>query len=165
MRLLAFLAMFFFTCAGHTEEISKTRISPNIYDATVEPLLVDIKTILNVDLPNGKPDVFIAPLSEIQKAYCEHDRACNVAAITNRETGDIIMTTGFIPNNLISVSILFHELVHWVQVKNGMFINETECMFWAKSEMHAYQAQSKFIEKNGGRPFDVPDLTVQCKQK
>ena len=165
MRLLAFLAMFFFACAGHTQEITKTRISQNIYDATVEPLLSEIRQILNTDLPDGKPDVFIAPISEIQRVYCEPNTSCNVAAITNRETGDIIMTTGFIPNNLISVSILFHELVHWVQVKKGMFKDEPECLFWAKSEMHAYKAQSKFIEKNGGRPFEVPDLTEQCKRK
>lgn len=165
MRTIAFLALVFFTCVGHTEEISKVRISQNIYDATVLPLLNDLKTILDTDLPDKNPEVYIASIEEIQKAYCASDIPCNVAAITNRNTGVIIMTTGFIPNNLISVSILFHELVHWVQVKKGMFKDEPECLFWAKSEMHAYKAQSKFIEKNGGRPFDVPDLTKKCTQK
>lgn len=163
MRTLAFLALFFFTCAGHTQEITKTRMSQNIYDATVKNLLDDVRLILDTELPSEPPEIFIAPISEIQEAYCEEKTYCNVAAVTDRKTGEIIMSTGFIPNNLISVSILFHELIHWVQVKKGMFKNESECMFWAKSEMHAYQAQSRFIAKYDGKGFEVPNLTEQCK--
>jgi hypothetical protein len=163
MRILAFLALFFFTCAGYSQEITKIKISQNIYDATVKYLLEDVRLILDTDLPSEQPEIYIAPITAIQDAYCEEKRHCNVAAVTDRKTGEIVMSTGFIPNNLISVSILFHELVHWVQVKKGMFKNESECMLWAKSEMHAYQAQSKFVAKYDGKGFEVPDLTEQCK--
>jgi len=163
MRLFTLLILLLLASVGHAQEITKTKLSQNTYDVTVRYLLEDIKQILETDLPDEQPEIYIASITDIQRAYCDEKQNCNVAAITDRKTGEIVVSTAFIPNNLISVSILFHELVHWVQVKKGMFKDETECMFWAKSEMHAYQAQSKFVAKYDGKGFVVPDLTGQCK--
>lgn len=163
MKHILTLLMLFFVSTGHAQEITKTELPKIIYDNTVEQLLRDVKEILDVELPDEKPKIYVASIEQIRNVYCEEKTHCNVGAITDRTNGDIILNVGFLPNNLYTVSILFHELVHWVQVKNKMFENETECMFWAKSEMHAYQAQSKFIEKNGGRPFEISDLTLECQ--
>ena len=103
---------------------------------------MDVEKILKVKAPNEKPKIMVAPREKIKELYCEDLNKCNVVAVTNRETGEIIVSEGFIPNNAFSVSILFHELVHWFQVKHKMFTTESDCLNWSKAEIHAYKAQA-----------------------
>jgi hypothetical protein len=161
MRFFTLLIGIIFIPMSHAQNITNTNLSP-LYDSLVDSLIVDAEKILKVKAPNEKPKILVAPREKIKELYCEGLTKCNVVAVTNRETGEIIVSEGFSPNNAISVSILFHELVHWFQVKHKMFISETDCLNWSNAEMHAYTAQSVWLESLGLKGFKVPDLTTQC---
>lgn len=148
---------------SHSHDLYEKPISPIMYENVIIPLLREIEPISGVKLPDSMPNVFVASRRAIEKAYCKGEESCNVAAITDDKTGDIILSPALLQLNLFTVSVIFHELVHWAQVKNNMFVETDECVHWAKSEMHAYNAQSKFLMKHGVRGLDVPDLLTQCK--
>lgn len=163
MRLIILLAVLVVGPASHAYEINKREMPKPIYEAVVGTLLPELSQILNMPLPADPPKISIASAQEIQKAYCKEDESCSVAAITNRDTGEIVLHEGFIPNNLFSVSILVHELVHWVQVKNQWFADQKDCDKWAMQEMQAYHVQAQWLSKHGHPGFHVPNLRAQCK--
>lgn len=137
---------------------------PAIYQAIVNSLLVDLTHIMATPLPEGVPEINLASYDQIRSAYCDQKTQCSaIAAITNRTTGEIIMNESFIPNNLFAVSILFHELVHWVQVKKQWFNDLPDCQRWAQQEMQAYRAQAIWLREHGHPGFDVPNLLEQCQ--
>lgn len=163
MRLIFTLALLAVGLAGHAEEINKSGLLKPIHEQTVTNLLPDLAEILGEPLPDERPVVTLASRDEIQRAYCIEGAACGVAAITNRDTGEIVLHEGFMPNSLFSVSILFHEMVHWVQVKRKKYRDLPDCERWATMEMEAYTAQAQFLRKHGHRGFEVPNLMHQCQ--
>jgi riboflavin synthase len=149
---------------SQAEDISRTPVPPMFYQAVIEPLIPEVTAITRLPVPPDMPNVYMASRQSIEQAYCgnaKHD--CHVAAITDDKTADIVISPALLQVNLFTASVIFHELVHWAQVKNHMFTDEADCAHWAKSEMHAYTAQSRFLESHGGRGFAVPDLLAQCR--
>lgn len=140
---------------------------PDIYYANViAPLLPVVEEITRLPVPlnHELPVVYLAPREYIEKLYCGPKTAyCGVAAVTDEQTGEITLSSGLSPGNLLGISVIFHELVHWAQIKNHLFDDEADCAHWAKREMHAYTAQSRFLESHGHRGFSVPDLLSSCR--
>lgn len=130
----------------------------------VDNLLEDMKTILQISLPLERPTIYLTNREQIMEAYCEAKYRCNVVAVTDNKTGVIYLDAKTELNNIYSVSVLYHELVHFVQIKNNMFNNLDDCNRWAASEMHAYKAQSDWLIYHNMRGFKVPDLSQQCKK-
>lgn len=129
----------------------------------VDGLLDEIQLLLDLKIPTERPLIFLTSKEEIVKSYCDTTDKCNVVAVTDNKTGIIYLDAMMEFNNVYNVSILYHELVHFVQIKNNMFSNLTDCKKWAASEMHAYKAQSDWLIYHNVRGFKVPDLSVQCK--
>lgn len=158
--LLGVLAAF----GSQARDLEKNPLPPIMYENLVIPLLSEVTAITGLSLPDERPKVYLASRHAIEEAYCSEERKdCHVAAITDDDTGDIFLSPVLLQINVLTASVIFHELVHWAQIKNKMFVNEPSCLHWAKSEMHAYGAQSKFLEKHTGNGFEVPDLLSQCK--
>lgn len=134
-----------------------------LHQAMIQNLLPELQEVLAEPLPQEQPLISLAPAEELQRLYCADNTACGVAAVTNRETGEIILQDSFIPNTLFAVSIVFHELVHWVQVKKNKYRALDDCHRWAMMEMEAYHAQARFLQRHGHRGFSVPNLTHQCQ--
>lgn len=167
MRIFITLVLLVLSSTGHTQQdikMTKIPLNPVLYNAMVEPMVKDLEKLLNIDLGPDRPKIYMAPREQIAEAYCEGNTNCSVAAVTDRRTGEIYMTLGFAPNNLMMSSILFHEIVHWAQVKNGWWKNDPDCVRWAKQEMQGYRLQSVWLVMNGGRAFEIPNLMDQCKK-
>jgi len=137
--------------------------APPAFDSLISLLLDDIRTILSISITSENPSVYFADNREIAEAYCRPNEQCNVVAITDEKTGVIYITSGLELNNPYNVSILFHELVHFVQVKNKMFDNLDGCERWAAAEHHAYSAQSNWLRHNNLPGFKVPNFSEKCK--
>lgn len=166
MKKLLVLALLIFTTGAAAEQdvkINKQPINPVLYQANILPLLEDLESMLNIDLKGEKPVIYVASLEEVAKVYCPDNEKCSIAAVTDRNTGEIYITLGLIINNLGAASVVFHELVHWVQVKQGWWKEDSDCVRWAKQEMHAYKMQSLWLVSNGGKPFQIENLIAQCK--
>lgn len=166
MRKFFTLVLFLWVSTGHAQQdikMDKTLINPLLYKANILPLLKDIEYMLAIDLQGELPIVYTAPRDQIARAYCEGESSCSVAAVTDRRTGEIYVIPGLIVNNLGAASVVFHELVHWVQVKQGWWKEDPDCVRWAKQEMHAYKLQSVWLVRNGARAFEVPNLLDQCR--
>jgi len=164
MRQLFLWMLAAVSVTAQADDMSKTPIPQIMYQNLIIPLLPEVREFTRMALPDELPKVFMASKKDIEQAYChdsKHD--CHVAAITDDKTGEIIISPALLQLNLFTASVVFHELVHWAQVKNHMFSDEADCVHWAKSEMHAYTAQSRFLEHHGGRGFPVPDLLAQCR--
>jgi hypothetical protein len=128
----------------------------------IDDLLSEIKLLLDLKIPENRPEVYLTNKEQLMNAYCENKKSCGVAAVTDKDTGIIYLDAMMEFNNVYNASIFYHELVHYVQVKNNMFVGLSECERWAASEMHAYRAQSSWLEYHGARGFKVPDLSAQC---
>jgi hypothetical protein len=164
MKKILFFLVLLTAPAGQAEPIAKSPLPPVFYQNLIEPLMTEITEITRLPLPKERPQVYIVSQVQIQESYCQsqqHD--CHVAAITDDKTGEIMLSPALLQINLFTVSVIFHELVHWAQVKNHLFSDEPDCLHWAKSEIHAYTAQSRFLEKHNGHGFAVPDLLAQCR--
>lgn len=148
--------------AAHATDID--RLMRPLHQALITNLLPELVEITSETLPPDMPQVRVAPAEELQRLYCAEKTACGVAAVTNRETGEIILQDSFIPNTLFAVSIVFHELVHWLQVKKGKYRDLNDCTRWAMMEMEAYHAQARFLRRHGHPGFAVPNLTHQCQR-
>lgn len=166
MKLFWLVVALFVGCTSYAHDINKRPMPDSIYQTMIAPLLTDLSHILGITLPDGMPKIYLASGEEIRGAYCGDRHNCsNIAAITNRDTGEIIMNESFIPNNLFAVSILFHELVHWVQIKHRWFNDLPDCERWAQQEMQAYRAQAGWLRQHGHPGFEVPDLAQQCQHR
>lgn len=164
MRIFITVMLSLLTTTIYAQDLDKIELSPLLYENLITPLLVEVIEISGLKMPTDKPIVYIAHRHQIQKVYCtDNTTNCTVAAITDEETGEIYLSHALLQTNLFTVSVIFHELVHFVQIKNKLFQEYSGCVYWAKSEMHAYSLQSKFLVKHGTNGFVVPNLLDQCK--
>lgn len=161
MQLLLLPAIMIVALSGAPNAVGN--LMQPLHQAMIQNLLPELEEILAEPLPQEQPSISLAPAEQLQRLYCADNTACGVAAVTNRETGEIILQDSFIPNTLFAVSIVFHELVHWVQVKKHKYRDLDDCHRWAMMEMEAYHAQSRFLQRHGHRSFSVPNLTHQCQ--
>lgn len=158
------LALLLMVPAALAQQLEARPLPQIYYSNLIKPLMEEIKTLTRLPLPRSQPRVFLADRRAIEQIYCPqqlHD--CHVAAITDDKTGDIILSPELLQINVYTASVVFHELVHWAQVKNHLFAQDRGCVHWARSEQHAYTAQSRFLELHGARPLTVPDLMAQCR--
>ena len=147
-----------------SQELPRVPLPDVFYQHIIQPLLPEIEIITRLPLPSTLPVVYLARRADIQAVYCNADsRECSVAAVTDARTGDITLSQELLMSNLVTISVVFHELVHWAQIKNHLFDDEADCAHWAKSEMHAYTAQSRWLALHGAHGFAVPDLLTTCR--
>jgi hypothetical protein len=163
MRLLIVL-LILASGVSNAKDIVRTPLPDIFYQRVIVPLIPQVLEITRLPTPPELPTIYLASRQDIQSLYCSLDTPnCGVAAVTDDKTGEITLSQELIMANLITVSVIFHELVHWAQIKNHLFEDEADCAHWAKSEMHAYTAQSRFLMLNGAHGLIVPNLLEQCR--
>jgi len=149
---------------SNAKDIEREPLPEVFYHRIIEPLIPEVLELTRLPAPLDPPVVYLAPRDYIRSLYCHEDVLnCGVAAITDDKTGEITLSQELIMTNIVTISVIFHELVHWAQVKNHLFENEADCAHWAKSEMHAYTAQSRFLILHTGHGLAVPNLLEQCQ--
>ena len=163
MRLLIVL-LILASGVSNAKDIVRTPLPDIFYQRIIIPLIPQVLEITRLPTPHELPIIYLADREDIQTLYCSEDTPqCSVAAVTDDKTGEITLSRELLMTNLVTISVIFHELVHWAQVKNHLFEDEADCAHWAKSEMHAYTAQSRFLIFNGGHGLIVPNLLEQCR--
>jgi hypothetical protein len=163
MRLILVLCLLY-TAVSNAMDIERKPLPAVFYQRIIAPLIPEVLELTRLPLPPDPPVIYLSTRQTIQGLYCRDEyKNCAVAAVTDDKTGEITLSQELLSLNTITVSVIFHELVHWAQVKNHMFEDEADCAHWAKSEMHAYTAQSRFLIIHTGHGLTVPNLLEQCR--
>jgi len=95
------------------------------------------------DADVGLPEVWAMPLQDMQLKLC--GRPCTIRAAYVPGEGLYYDAALHPLTNRYHQSILFHELVHHVQVENGSHAEFDECYRWGKREAEAYALQNRFL--------------------
>jgi len=91
----------------------------------------------------GLPVVRAMPLRDMQERLC--GGPCTIRAAYVPGEGVYIDEAMRPLTNRYHQSILFHELVHHVQVENGSHAEHGDCHRWGKRENEAYALQNRFL--------------------
>jgi len=109
----------------------------------VDSLLQTIIGLTNYRKPATAPHVTKISQAEIERTICSGP--CAVKAWYLPEEG-IFLDENLTPEtNLIHRSILFHELVHFVQDVNGEAASLDACHRWLQREQQAYELQYHYL--------------------
>jgi hypothetical protein len=114
-----------------------------------------------VGLPGGLqlPRVTLINGEELHRKLC--GGPCTVRAAYVPDEGLFIDRQLRPDLNAFHQSILFHELVHHVQVVNGMFGASGGCHVWQARESQAYELQNRFLGALGSSQRAI-DPTPAC---
>jgi len=116
---------------------------------------------LSLPAPLEPPIVEYVPQSFLQDKICS-GKDCKVEAL--HESGKIYMSnTTKNKKEVMHDSILLHEIVHFVQFKNGKILNTCEGL--REMEDQAYALQEFFLNDNGvylGGPLRFGAMELNC---
>lgn len=91
-------------------------------------------------------------------------RECKVVGWYPGEGNNIFIDQRLDTDSLDTLSLLVHELVHWLQWKTGK-LDEGVCEAWVSAEREAYGAQRSFFVFHGLHvPVGVVLHTTHCKK-
>lgn len=163
---------FFFLCLvlnitaarAETDQAMMSNFMPrDMVEKLVSELLEETADRLYVVKPQVLPKLIFATRAELQEKYCPTTLDCNVLAVHDMSNGSIHIWNQLQFSQALHISILVHELVHYIQYTNGWFEkNTTDCQRWARSEQQAYRVQSEWLSERGMRGFKSPVLEDQC---
>ena len=111
---------------------------------------IGANTEYDVDFP--QPIVVMTTLGNMcQLSGIQDKRSCEVSGLKGfyNEKETIFLGADFDANNTHHVSRLLHELVHYIQYKNGM--GKSRCR--GEIEVEAYDLQDKWREARGLAPI------------
>ena len=116
---------------------------PDNVDMLMRRMLVTIGEWSHYDVDVTLPEIHAMSLVDIQRKLCGGPCAIRAAYVP----GDgLYYDMQMQPlTNRYHQSILFHELVHHVQVENGSHFGDDECHRWGKREDEAYALQNQFL--------------------
>jgi hypothetical protein len=132
---------------------------PDSMDELVRRLLVAVRALSRYDAEVEFPRVHILPLAEIHQRLCGGPCAIRAAYVPGE--GLYIEETMRPLSNPYDQSILFHEVVHHVQVATASHPARDECHRWREREIEAYALQNRFLFALGA-PSRVFDPGVPC---
>jgi hypothetical protein len=133
---------------GHESDAVTTNALIDRGDIESMPQLVDslLQTIIGLThyrKPGATLRVTKVSRAQIERTIC--NEPCAVKAWYLPEEG-IFLDESLTPEtNLIHRSILFHELVHWVQDVNGEAASLDPCHRWLQREQQAYELQYRYL--------------------
>lgn len=109
----------------------------------VDSLFDIIVRLTDYKKPSATPRVFKVSRAEIERTVCSGP--CPVRAWHMPGEG-IFLDDSLTPEtDLVHRSILFHELVHYLQELNGEGASMDECDRWLHREREAYQLQNQYL--------------------
>ncbi|MBI1396244.1 MAG: hypothetical protein GC151_09725 [Betaproteobacteria bacterium] len=113
-------------------------------------------------MPATAPKVTRVPRHELEMRGCSHpNQACKVSALFVASRGVMIAQDLRPETNLFDRSILFHELVHYLQEEARELATSAPCDRWFQREQEAYALQNRYliavsspmrVGYGGGRP-------------
>jgi hypothetical protein len=113
----------------------------------VDSLLLAITRLSNYKKPSVTPRVSKIPRAEIERTMCRGPCAVKAWYLPD---GGIFLDDSLSPEtNLVHRSILFHELVHFVQDVNGEAESMEPCYRWLHRERQAYALQNQYLARIG----------------
>jgi hypothetical protein len=113
----------------------------------VDRLLDAITRLSNYQKPRTTPRVSRIPRAEIEHVVCRGP--CAAKAYYLPEEGIFLDESLSPETNLVHRSILFHELVHFVQEANGEGESLDICNRWLLREQQAYELQNRYLARVG----------------
>jgi hypothetical protein len=116
---------------------------PDNINELARRMLIAIQAWSPYDADVTLPAVRAIPLPDMQRRLC--GGPCTIRAAYVPGEG-LYYDAAMRPlTNRYHQSILFHELVHHVQVVNGSHPEDGECYRWGKREAEAYALQNRFL--------------------
>ena len=111
-------------------------------------LFLVIESIAGYPVPDTHPTVEALPQAEIAEIVC--GRPCMVRAVYLTNRGVLIDDTLDFQRDTFGQSVLAHELVHYLQDKNGAFSDMTPCKRQSALEHEAYWVQDEYMRQATG---------------
>lgn len=97
-------------------------------------------------VPDALPMVTRVSRAELEKRACaENNPHCQVAALYEPERGIMIAEDLRPETNVFHRSILFHEVVHYMQEVGRELATAAPCERWYQRELEAYSLQNRFL--------------------
>lgn len=125
----------------------------------VESLLDAIARLSTYHKPTETPRVTRVSRAEIERMLC--NRPCMVKAFYLPNEG-VFFDEALTPEtDLIHRSILFHELVHFVQEASGEAANLDACHRWVQREEQAYELQARYLAQIGDESGFMQKVSAQ----
>lgn len=118
-------------------------------------------------LPDALPNVTRISRAALERRGCSQNTShCQIAALYVVTEGILIAEDLKPETNLFHRSILFHEMVHYLQEVARELATSSPCDRWFQREVEAYALQNRFlggvysperVSYSGGRPTCEPD--------
>lgn len=112
----------------------------------VAELLLFAQAITGYAPAEQPPEIIFLEQAELQQQAC--DNPCEIFGWYPYGS-EIFLDRRLDPvRNLKARGVLLHELVHFLQQRNGAFTDESACLNWAKREQEAYRVQGAWLAQN-----------------
>lgn len=129
----------------------------------IAALMVWAHALTGLPVPAEMPTVVKTEPCEIQKIHSPgaecvtDDKSMRPVALYLHERGTILLPKDWDANDLGDVSMLLHEIVHHMQHKSGLTIDNVACV-GLQLERPAYEVQIAFLEAAGVDPWETMGL-------
>ncbi len=132
----------------------RARLEPRTLGDLITELLVVVQVMTGYPAPAQPPTVTFLAAEELQERAC--GRPC--AVLGWYEHGSSIFLDDRLDpeNDFRAQAILVHELVHYLQEKNGAFGVPQTCERWAAREREAYTVQFRWMRES--HPEVIPRM-------
>jgi hypothetical protein len=125
----------------------------------IDSLLNAITQLSGFQKPDTLPWVTRVSHADIERTLCSGP--CTVKAFYVPDEGLFFDESLTPERNLIHRSILFHELVHFVQEVNGEAARLDPCHRWVQREQQAYELQAQYLRRIGDQSDFVQRVSLQ----
>lgn len=117
-------------------------------EALLLTLFMVIRSIAGYPEPAVYPEIHRLPAAVIAERVC--GRPCDVRAAFIQGEGVLIDETFDVARDPMGMSVLLHELVHYVQERDGAFSEMSLCRRHSEREYEAYWVQDTFLRQIAG---------------
>lgn len=113
--------------------------------------------ISGLPLASNPPTVIKVPLKKLMVVCSKPCPTIKAAQVGNT----ILVLEDLDMKEIKNLSILFHEMVHYLQWANSGLAKS--CDEWVDREISAYQLQNQMLYKSGSQTVQPPSLIGVCK--
>ena len=122
-------------------------MEPGTINTIVAGLLAWITAHSGYPMPDQTPVIALVPHAQVAKLACDED--CPALGVYPDDNVVYIDDALQIETNVCARSALLHELVHYLQDKNGQFLNVAPVLRSRLREHEAYGIQQVWLKENG----------------
>jgi len=122
-------------------------MDPNTITTIVAGLLAWISAHTPYALPDQAPAVALVPHAQLEQLAC--GEPCQALGVYPDKNVVYIDDSLQIETNVCARSVLLHELVHYLQNRNGKFVNMPPEIRQHFREHEAYAVQQAYLAENG----------------